>query len=107
MDYVADVKKYTSPVDEAAVSALESRYRLVLSRPDSQLVAFSDPEELERVKKNFLIEKLGLTDADDLDGAIESVREKMQDAHRKNRLTVYYLLADYFGKLDVVVALGN
>jgi hypothetical protein len=37
---------------------------------DASLVACSDKEETDRVKKNFLIGKLGLTEADDLDGYI-------------------------------------
>ncbi len=102
MDYIADIKKYTPDVDEEAVDALASTYRLVLSQPDSVLVAYSDPEELKRVKENFLKKKLGLTDTDDLDGAIEAVGEKMAGVNRKNRLTVYYLLADHVGKLDAV-----
>lgn len=29
-----------------------------------------------------------------------SVGEKMMDAHNKNRVTVYYLLAEHFGRLS-------
>ncbi|MFT3875982.1 MAG: DUF2853 family protein [Propioniciclava sp.] len=101
MDYVADIKKYTDTVDESAVEAMAKTYRLVLSKTDSAVVAFSDPEELETVKKNFLIKKLGLTASDDLDAGIAAVGAKMKGASRKSRLTVYYLLADHFGKLSV------
>ena len=102
MDYVADVKKYTSSVDEAVVAAMEKTYRLVLSKPDTALVAWSDPEELETVKKNFLIKKLGLSDSADLDAGIDAVGAKLKGVSRKSRLTVYYLLAEHFGKLDAL-----
>ena len=47
MDYVEDLKKYTKTVDEDAVKAMANIYRLVLSQPDSAVVAFGDPGELE------------------------------------------------------------
>ena len=102
MDYVADVKKYTDAVDEEVVESLAKTYRLVLSKTDSAAVAYGDPAELETVKKNFLINKLGLSDADGLDEAIAAVGAKMQGVRTKNRLTVYYLLAEHLGKLDAL-----
>lgn len=102
MDYLADLKKYTAKPDEAVVAAMEKTYRLVLSQPDSAVVSFSDPAELETIKKNFLIKKLGLSDSADLDAGLEAVGAKLKGVHRRNRLTVYYLLAEHFGKLDVL-----
>ena len=102
MDYVADIKKYTDSVDEDIVASMEKTYRLVLSQADSAVVAYGDPTELETLKKNFLIKKLGLSDADGLDDAIAAVGEKMKGVSRKNRLTVYYLLAEELGELDAL-----
>ncbi len=99
MDYLADIKKYTDSVDEAVVDAMARTYRLVLSSPDSAVVAFGDEKELETVKKNFLVKKLGLSDSDDLDAGLAAVGATMKGVSRKNRLTVYYLLAEHFGKL--------
>lgn len=100
MDHLADVKKYAEAVDEEVVASLEKTYRLVLSRADTATVAFSDPEEKATVRENFLKKKLGLSQSDEeLDAAIEAVGAKMKAARNKNRLTVYYLLADHFGKL--------
>lgn len=99
MDHVADISKYTDSVDAAAVAGMQKTYRLVLSRSDTALVAWSDPEELETVKRNFLVKKLGLTEADGLDAGIEAVGAKLKGVNRKSRLTVYYLLAEHFGKL--------
>lgn len=102
MDYVADIKKYTDSVDEDVVEAMKKTYRLVLSKTDSAVVAYGDPAELETVKKSFLIKKLGLSDGDGLDDAIVAVGEKMKGVRNKNRLTVYYLLAEQLGKLDAL-----
>jgi hypothetical protein len=49
----------------------------------------------------FLKKKLGLTAPDaELDAAISAVGETMKADRTRNRVTVYYLLADRFGKLS-------
>ena len=53
------------------------------------------------MKANFLKKKLALTDSDDvLDAAIAKVGEQMKADRTKTRVTVYYLLADAFGRLE-------
>ncbi|MGH6754098.1 MAG: DUF2853 family protein [Bradyrhizobium sp.] len=100
--YLADVKKYTGKVDEAAVAGMAKTYALVLSKPDSQWVAASDPAEVGRVRDNFLKKKLGLKEADAaLEAAIKTVLDKLKADKTKSRLTVYYLLAEHFKKLDL------
>ena len=99
-DWAADVKKYVSNANEAAIAGLEKTYRLVMSSADSAYVAFSDKTELETVKKNFLEKKLGLTDTDgSFDAALEHVGAVLKGVNKKSRITVYYLLAEKFGKL--------
>lgn len=69
---------------------------------DASTVSSSDPKELETVKKNFLIKKLGLSESDDLDGAIDAVMEKYgKSTKAKYRVVVYYLLAKHFNKESV------
>ncbi|MEO1642387.1 MAG: DUF2853 family protein [Pseudomonadota bacterium] len=69
---------------------------------DSSTVSASDPKELETVKKNFLIKKLGLKDSPDLDKAIDAVMEQYGKSVRaKYRAVVYYLLAKHFKKESV------
>ena len=66
---------------------------------DAETVAASDPEELLRIKKNYLIKKLGLPDSPNLDDAIKSVITKYGSANRnKYRAVVYYMLCTHFGK---------
>ena len=69
---------------------------------DSSRVSGSDSTEVERVKQNFLIGKLGLEDGPELDSAIAEVMDKMGSSNRdKYRANVYALLAKKFGKEDL------
>lgn len=66
---------------------------------DASIVSSSDKAELETVKKNFLIKKLGLDDGSHLDEAIEEVMGQMGASNRnKYRAMVYYLLTVKFNK---------
>ncbi|MEM8861912.1 MAG: DUF2853 family protein [Chloroflexota bacterium] len=66
---------------------------------DSAAVASSDSKELERVKKNFLMKKLGLSESEDLDGGIAAVVEQYGKSNsNKHRAVFYYLLTKHFGK---------
>ena len=69
---------------------------------DAATVSGSDPSELETVKKNFLMKKLGLKDSADLDTAIASVMETYGKSNRnKYRAVVYYMLTKHFKKESV------
>ena len=66
---------------------------------DASTVAAGQPAELETVKNNFLIKKLGLADSPELDAAITSVLETYGMSERsKYRAEVYYMLTKHFGK---------
>ncbi|MCC0017035.1 MAG: DUF2853 family protein [Rhodobiaceae bacterium] len=97
--YIEDIKKYTSKVDEDAVAKIVRHLGIALRNRDSSLVAGTDPKELERVRESWLKKKLGLSGDEKLDAAIGEVMQKMKGDHSKGRVTVYYLLADKFGKL--------
>jgi hypothetical protein len=81
-DWAVDVKKYASDADEKAIAGIE----------------------VARVRDNFLKKKLGLNSPDsELDQAILAVAAKMKGDRTKNRVTVYYLLAEHFGKLSTFI----
>jgi hypothetical protein len=66
---------------------------------DASKVSGSDEKELQTVKNNFLIKKLGLSDSPDLMNAINSVIERYGKSEKsKHRAVVYYMLAKHFGK---------
>ncbi len=100
-DWAVDVKKYVPGADDTAIAGIVRYCGIALRGKDSSLVSFSDKEEVTRVRDNFLKKKLGLTASDaDLDTAIKAVGEKLKGDRTKNRVTVYYLLAEHFGKLS-------
>jgi hypothetical protein len=69
---------------------------------DSATVSCTDKSELETVKNNYLIKKLGLQDGPKLDAAIQKVCEKLGSSNRnKYRAIFYYLLCVEFGKESV------
>lgn len=69
---------------------------------DAETVAASQSSELELVKNNFLIKKLGLKDGPELMAAINAVVETYGKSERnKYRAVVYYMLTKHFGKEKV------
>lgn len=100
-DWAADVKKYAAKADDAVIAGIVRYCGIALSKPDSALVAFSDAKELARVRNNFLKKKLARTETDEvLDAAIAKVGTRMKADKTRNRVTVYYLLAQHFKALD-------
>ncbi|MDO5605086.1 MAG: DUF2853 family protein [Paracoccus sp. (in: a-proteobacteria)] len=69
---------------------------------DSETVAGSDKAEVDRVRTNFLIKKLGLPDTPALDEGIDKVLGAYGSSNRnKYRAVVYYMLTRHFGKESV------
>ena len=69
---------------------------------DASTVAAGQAQELETVKNNFLIKKLGLADGPNLMDAINQVIETYGRSERnKYRAVVYYMLTKHFGKESV------
>ena len=101
-DWLADVRKYVSDADETIVAGIVRYCGIALRTRDASLVSFSDKKETDRVRENFLRKKLALTHDDaTLDTAIAAVGERMKADRTKNRVTVYYLLAEHFGMLGL------
>lgn len=66
---------------------------------DASTVAATQASEIETVKTNFLIKKLGLADGPELMDAINSVLDTYGRSERnKYRAVVYYMLVKHFGK---------
>jgi Protein of unknown function (DUF2853) len=69
---------------------------------DASTIAGSQQSELDTVKNNFLIKKLGLKDGPELTKAIDDVLDKYGRSNKsKYRAVVYYLLAVHFKKESV------
>lgn len=69
----------------------------VIYKKDAALVSFSDPKELERIKKNFLIKKLGIKDKSKLNAVMDAVQNEFKGIRRKPRALFYYMLVEKLG----------
>jgi len=70
--------------------------------PDASKVSCGDKSELDRVKANYLIKKLGLKDDAKLDEAIKEVCETFGSSNRnKFRAMFYYMLCVKFKKAGI------
>ena len=104
-DWAADVKKYAANADDAAIAGIVRYCGIALRNRDSAMVAFSDKTETDRVRTNFLQKKLALPNPQsELDAAIAKVGAAMKGDRTKNRVTVYYLLAQEFDQLAMFVS---
>ena len=69
---------------------------------DASTVAGTQESELETVKNNFLIKKLGLSDSPALMAAIdEAITTYGKSNRNKYRAVIYYMLTKKFGKESV------
>jgi hypothetical protein len=98
-DYVAEISKHTTAVNERAVKAIVDYCGIALRNRDSALVSTSDATELATVRTGFAAKRLGLT-PEAADAGIKAVAEKMKAERNKSRVTFYYLLAEATGTLD-------
>lgn len=98
MDYSADIKKYSSNVNAAAVDAIVKYCGIALRGKDSQFVAMTDSAEVKRVVDGFCAKKLGLA-AGPAETGVKAAGEKMKADKSKHRVTVYYLIAEATGTM--------
>ena len=101
--YIKDIKKHYGEVDEAFVAIIVKNLGPSIYRKDAELVSCSDPKELDTVRRNFLVKKLGLDVSKSvLDAAIQDVCEELKGVRTKYRATFYYSLAKKFKKESVL-----
>jgi hypothetical protein len=79
-------------IDDDLLSKLVNNLKLVIDNKDALAVAGSDPSEMETVRANFVVKKLGIDDKDKGAAAVSAVAEKMSGSHMKNRAAFYYLV---------------
>lgn len=69
---------------------------------DAETVAASDRAEMDRFRDSYLKKKLGLSDTDGLDAAIEAAIDRYGRANRnKYRAVLCYMLCRQFGRENV------
>ena len=91
--YTESATKLGIEIESDLLTAVAKGLGPSLYREDAELVSSSSKDELETIKKNFLIKKLGLEDGENLDAAIQSVVDTLGSSNRKKyRALFYYLL---------------
>lgn len=86
-------------VDTALLTAVTKACGPSIYLPDASKVSTSDQVECDRVKKNFLVAKLGLSDGPALDEGMKAVENIFGSGNKsKYRAMFYYLLVKHFGK---------
>jgi hypothetical protein len=98
--YAADLRdKCGVTPDMALLTKVAIGLGPAIYNDDASTVAGTEPSEIETIRKNFLVKKLGLSDGPALDAGIDKVIEQYGRGNRnKYRAVVYYLLTKQFGK---------
>ncbi len=93
--YTKDVKKHYGSVDVEFLEIIVKNLGPSIYRRDAESVSCGDIKELDTVRKNFLIKKLGFdkSEKEMLDSEIQKVCEAMKGTRTKYRATFYYILA--------------
>tara|TARA_R110002096_G_scaffold251273_1_gene444007 strand:+ start:2273 stop:2608 length:336 start_codon:yes stop_codon:yes gene_type:complete len=100
--YTADLEGVGEKVDAKFLRAVAKACGPSIYKKDASLVAASDKDELARVRKSFLIGKLGLKDTEKLDAGLAEVKSKYSK-RSKYRVVFYYLLAKHFKKRAAIM----
>ncbi|WMX13565.1 MULTISPECIES: DUF2853 family protein [unclassified Aureispira] len=97
--YKANMEKLGIKYDEDKLIACTKACGPSIYNKDGETVSGSDQSELDRVKNNYLVKKLGLSESDDLDGIVDYAIEKMGKSNsKKYRAIFYYLCSEKAGK---------
>lgn len=100
-DYLADVKKYDAGANPDVVNKIVKHLGIALRNRDSSLVSASDKKELDRVRDNWGVKKLGV-DAAKAEAAVAATAKDLAADRTKSRVTFYYLVAKHLGKLETI-----
>jgi hypothetical protein len=97
--YKANMEELGIKCDESKLIACAKACGPSIYNKDAETVAGSDQVELDRVKTNYLVKKLGLSADDDLDAIVSHAVETMGKSNRhKYRAIFYYVCSEKVGK---------
>ncbi len=101
--YAADIKsKFGESPNMELLTKVAMGLGPSIYNQDASKVSGSDDKELERIKTNFLIKKLGMADSPALMDGIRSVMKTYGTSERnKHRAVVYYMLTRHFSRETV------
>jgi len=90
--YTEEVKKLGLKIDTDLLARVAKGLGPSIYKTDSEKVSSSDSKELETVKKNFLVKKMGLEDSPKLDEAISKAIETLGSSNRNKYRALFYTL---------------
>ena len=101
--YIANAAELGLGLSDDLITKVTTELGPSIYNADSETVACTQGSELETIKANFLVKKLGIYASDEeLYAAISSACEKMGNSNRnKYRALVYALLVKEFNKESV------
>ena len=101
--YAADISdKCGMKPDMKLLTAVTIACGPTIYKADAEKVSAGDKEEMARVRKNFVLKKLGVKDTPKVDEGIDACIETYGRSNRsKYRAVLYYLLTKHFKKGSV------
>ncbi len=90
--YTGEVEKLGLKVNTDLLASVTKGLGPSIYKVDAEKVSSSDSKELETVKKNFLIKKMGLEDSPKLDEAIAAAIEAIGSSNRNKYRAIFYTL---------------
>lgn len=79
-------------INDELLDKLVNNMKLIVDNKDAILVSGTDPSELETVRTNFVVKKIGVEDKDKAMTAINKVADQMSGSKMKNRAAFYYMV---------------
>jgi hypothetical protein len=91
--YKKELSRIRVKVDDVLLKAVVKSLGPAVYREDASMISAADAGELERVKQNFLVRRLGLTDGPKLETALNKALDQMgRSKTNKHRAVLYYIL---------------
>jgi len=100
--YKSDLTDLKVKIDDMLLKNITKALGPSIYLKNASLVSCSDQSELDRIKANFLVGKLGMTDNAEMDQAIKTVCEQYKATHKK-RAVFYYLLVTTLKKETLIL----
>jgi len=95
------LEKVGVKADDALLRAVAKSQGPSIYLRDASLVSCGDDAELKRVEDNFIVKKLGVTDASTIKKAMEGTCAKFKEVRQKMRVAFYYVLVKDLKKESV------
>ena len=91
--YRKELSKLKVKVDDVLLKAVVKSLGPAVYREDASMLSAADAGELERVKQNFMVRRLGLNDSPKLETTLNKALDLMgRSRTNKHRAVLYYIL---------------